>query len=174
MTYYFHYLTPSYTGAVTFLPGESDVYTYSPLVAPVPADAQIYLAIIGLDIRTDASFNFGFKASAVLISSTDLSLNITSIGSGATLVYLARVLVFVFSNTQLATSPPVPARYTLGSFSSTAGNTANLIWSNVLTKSYNTLIGLTSFKYTGNNFFHYETKVNAGVSDVASSNNNWL
>lgn len=174
MTYYFHYLTPSYSPGKTFSSGASDVYPYPSLVLSISSDAKIYQAIIGLDIRTDSSFNFGFKVSATLTSSVDLDLTITSTGSGTTTLYLARVLVFIFSNTELATSPPTPARYTLGGFSSTAGNTANLIWSSVLTKPYNTLIGLTSFKYTGNSFFHYEATVNTGVSDVAISNNNWL
>lgn len=127
MVYYFHYLTFSYSSKTLF-PGDSVTSSKIGLMDPVLSDAVVYKSIIGLDIKTDSTFSFGLEISAVITSSTDVDVTFKSIGTATTTLYAINILLFIFSNNQLATAPPTPARYTLASMSSTSGNNPDLFW----------------------------------------------
>lgn len=101
-------------------------------------------------------------------------MKVTSIGGKPTTINSIYVIVFIYRNVQLATASPAPARYTLGKITSNSGSNTDLFWNSAIAKPYNILMGLSAFKFNGNNFFNFASYVNPGVAVMANSTNVWL
>jgi hypothetical protein len=81
-------------------------------------------------------------------------------------------MFFAFNNAQLATATPTAARYTHGTISSATGINSNLVFSNAVIRSFNTLVGLSSFRTVGSNF-DFAVTINSGSSVTAASASSW-
>ena len=81
-------------------------------------------------------------------------------------------MIFAFNNVQLSTTTPTAARYTYGTFSSTTGANSSLLWNNAIIRTFNSLVGLYSFRTTGSPF-DFAITINSGTSITAKSANNW-
>jgi hypothetical protein len=172
MDLFFNYLPKTYGS--TFTPGQSNTKVWPSITPSVPtATSSIYQSIIGIDlVASDSTYDIGFSIACSFTSTTSIQVVVTSLSTVNVKLNFIYVMVFIYSNAQLATVSP-PAKYTLGFFSSTAANNAALLWNYAKVRPYNTFIGLTAFQMKGDNFFNYQTGVNSDVSALASSTNNW-
>jgi cysteine-rich repeat protein len=172
MDLWFNYLWMPF--GTTFTSGQSSTQYWSGVTPSVPTStSSIFQTIIGIDlVASDTTYEIGFSISSVFASSTDINVIIKSLSTKNTKLTSIYVMVFIYNNAKLALVSPAAA-YTLATFSSTAANNAALQWSNVNVRSYNTLIGLTSFYIKGDAFFNYMTFVNDGLIAAANSTNNW-
>jgi hypothetical protein len=114
----------------------------------------------------------GLEITCSFYTSTVIDVFIRNISPLTLTVYGIFSMIFAFNNAQLATASPTAARYTHGIFSSTTGINSNLLWSNSLVRSFNTLVGLSSFRTVGLNF-DFAVTINSGSSVTAASASSW-
>ena len=162
-----------YSAGISLLSGQTIPYTTTITPALPTASSSIYCSLVGLDIEaTTAAIDMGLEITCSFYTSTDIDVFIKNISPLTLTVYVLSSMIFAFNNAQLATATPTAARYTRGIFSSSTGVNSNLLWSNALVRSFNTLVGLSSFRTIGSNF-DYTITLNNGSSVTAASASSW-
>lgn len=169
--YNWYALSSTFNSAVNYTTTISTSPASFPLVG-----AQIWTSLVGVDLlASDTTFELGLSVTCTLKSTTSVKAVIQGLTKKSFTLNSIYFIFFVYNKNQMLALSPA-ANYTVGSFSGTNAVNSQLLVNDAANvfRNFNTIIGLTGFYISGDNFFNYQCSIIAGVSASATSTNNWL